>query len=83
MNINDATLKNVLVVPSNIIQRSADGAYVLVAELNGGVKTAHKRIVTTGAEYNGETVITSGLNEGDKIITFGYSEVVDGQRIDF
>ena len=83
LKINDATLKNVLVVPSNIIQRSADGAYVLVAELNGGVKTAHKRIVTTGAEYNGETVITSGLNEGDKIITFGYSEVVDGQRIDF
>ena len=27
-------------------------------------------------------VITSGLTEGDKIITFGYSEVVDGQRID-
>ncbi len=83
LKINDETMKNVLVVPSNIIQRSADGAYVLTADINNGVKTAHKRMVTPGAEYNGETVITKGLNEGDKIITFGYSEVVDGQRIDF
>jgi RND family efflux transporter MFP subunit len=83
LKINDEILKNVLVVPSNVIQRSADGAYVLTAGINNGIKTAHKIIVTTGAEYNGETVITSGLSEGDKIITFGYSEVVDGQRIDF
>jgi RND family efflux transporter MFP subunit len=83
LKINDEILKNVLVVPSNVIQRSADGAYVLTAGINNGIKTAHKIIVTTGAEYNGETVITSGLSAGDKIITFGYSEVVDGQRIDF
>jgi RND family efflux transporter MFP subunit len=83
LKINDEILKNVLVVPSNVIQRSADGAYLLTAGINNGIKTAHKIIVTTGAEYNGETVITSGLSEGDKIITFGYSEVVDGQRIDF
>lgn len=83
LKINDQTLKNVLVVPSNVIQKSADGFYVLVAEQNGNVKTAHKKLVSTGAEYNGLTVVTSGLAEGDKIITFGYSEVVDGQRIDF
>ena len=37
----------------------------------------------TGADYDGRTVITSGLEEGDQVITFGYSEVVDGQRIEF
>ena len=83
LKINDETLKNVLVVPSNIIQKSADGLYVLTAENKGGIKTVRKRMVTTGVDYDGETVITSGLNEGDKIITFGYSEIVDGQRIDF
>ena len=83
LKINDKVLKNVLVVPSNVIQKSADGSYVLTAEVNGGVKTAHKRIVKTGLDYDGETVVTDGLNEGDKIITFGYSEIVDGQRIDF
>lgn len=83
LKINDEVLKNVLVVPSNIIQRSAEGTYVLVAEVNGNVKVASKRKVTPGAEFNGQTVITDGLKEGDKIITFGYSEIVDGQRIDF
>lgn len=83
LKINDETLKNVLVVPSNVIQKSADGTYVLIAEVKNGIKTVHKRMVTPGVDYNGETVITSGLNEGDKIITFGYSEIVDGQRIDY
>jgi membrane fusion protein, multidrug efflux system len=83
LKINDETFKNVLVVPSNVVQTSANGTYVLIAQVNNGVKTAHKSIVTAGADYNGETVITSGLNAGDKVITFGYSEVVDGQRIDF
>jgi len=83
LKINDEIMKNVVVVPSNIIQRSADGAYVLVAVVNNGVKTAHKSMVKVGADYNGETVITDGLKAGDKIITFGYSEIVDGQRIEF
>lgn len=83
LKINDEVLKNVLVVPTNVIQKSADGAYVLVAEVNNGVKTAHKRMIKASVEYNGQTVITDGLKEGDKIITFGYSEVVDGQKIDF
>ena len=83
LKINDEVLKDVLVVPTNVIQKSADGAYVLVAEVNNGVKTAHKRMIKASVEYHGQTVITDGLKEGDKIITFGYSEVVDGQKVDF
>ncbi len=70
LKINDETFKNVLVVPSNVVQTSANGSYVLVGEVNGSIKTAHKCLVTAGAEYNGETVITSGLKAGDKVITF-------------
>ncbi|MDB5281890.1 MAG: hypothetical protein JWO06_965 [Bacteroidota bacterium] len=83
LKINDEILKNVLVVPSNVIQKTAAGSYVLIAQVDNGVKTAHKKIVQTGVEYNGMTVVTSGLSAGDKVITFGYSEVVDGQRIDY
>jgi len=83
LKINDAVLKNVLLVPTNIIQKSTDGKYVLIAVEEKGVKTDHKKIVETGADYDGKTVVTSGLEEGDQIITFGYSEVVDGQRIEF
>ena len=72
-----------LLVPTNVIQKSTDGKYVLVAVAEKGAKVAHKKMVETGADYDGQTVITKGLDEGDQIITFGYSEVVDGQRIDY
>lgn len=83
LKINDAVYKNVLVVPSNIIQRSADGEYVLTAAGEKGNAFARKNMVKTGTSYNGRTVIEEGLNEGDRIITFGYTEVVDGQKIEF
>ena len=31
--------------------------------------------------YNGITEITSGLSEGDKVITFGYQNIIDGDII--
>lgn len=83
LKINDAVLKNVLIVPSNVIQKSAEGKYVLVAREETGAKIVRKKMVKPGAEYDGNTVITEGLDEGDKIITFGFSEVVDGQRIEY
>ena len=61
MKINDKELKNAIVVPSNIIQKSIDGEdYVLVAEKNGGNWYAKKKIVVVSASYNGESVISSG-----------------------
>ncbi len=83
LKINDATYKNALVVPSNIIQKSADGLYVLIAEEEKGNAVARKRMVETGTDYNGKTVIERGLAENDRIITFGFTEVVDGQKIEF
>jgi RND family efflux transporter MFP subunit len=83
LKVNDAVIKEALVVPTNVIQKSAEGKYVLVASTENGTKVTRKKMITAGSEYNGRTVITNGLSEGDKIITFGYSEVVDGQRIDF
>lgn len=83
LKINDAKMKDVLLVPTNVIQKSEDGKYVLVAVDDKGVKIAHKKMVETGADYGGTTVITKGLDEGDQVITFGYSEVVDGQRIEY
>lgn len=83
LRINDAALKNVILVPTNVIQKSDDGYYVLVAETKGKAKVAVKKNVEPGLAYSGRTVILSGLEEGDQVITFGYSEVVDGQKIEF
>lgn len=83
LKINDATFKNVLLVPTNVIQKSSEGYYVLIAEKKGDIHVATKRLIKPGTDYAGRTVVESGLNDGDKVITFGYTEVVDGQRIDF
>jgi RND family efflux transporter MFP subunit len=78
--INDDVEPNVVVVPTNTIQQNEKGqSYVLIAENN----TAAKRVIETGNSYDGVTVVKSGLAKGDKVISFGYSEVVDGQRISY
>jgi membrane fusion protein, multidrug efflux system len=77
--INDKSVNGALVVPTNLIQHSEQGDYVLIA-VDG---KAVKKLITAGASYNGQTVITTGLTEGDAIINFGYSEVVDGQAITY
>ena len=78
--INDEAVNNALVVPSNIIQQGdAGGQYVLVVENNA----ATKKEIQVGNDYAGKTIVTQGLKAGDRIITFGYSEVVDGQKVSF
>ena len=80
LQINDDVQKDVITVPTNTIQQNEKGEnYVLVAENNIAVK----KVIQTGNEYNGTTVVKSGLSKGDKVITFGYSEVVDGQTISY
>ncbi len=77
--INDEIIKNTIVIPQNLIQKNEKGSYVLVAE-NG---MAVKKFVTTGSTYDGKIEIKEGLKVGDKIITLGFSEVVDGQKITY
>jgi membrane fusion protein, multidrug efflux system len=83
VRINDEQLDSALVLGSNMIQRTSEGSYVLVAEKQENGFVARKKMVTPGTEYGGNTVIIDGLSPGDLIITAGYKEVVDGQKIVF
>lgn len=83
LKINDQKLEDVLVVSSNLIQRAGKQRFIMVAVNENGKYFARKREVTTGSEYDGKTVITSGLSKGDLIIVSGQNEVVDGQPLMF
>lgn len=83
LKINDQKLEDVLVVSSNLIQRAGKQRFIMVAVNENGKYFSRKREVTTGSEYDGKTVITSGLNKGDLIIISGQNEVVDGQPLMF
>lgn len=66
-----------LVVPVKYIQRGTNENYVFVAE-NGKVI---KKVIKTGREYNGTVEVTSGLKQGDQLITAGYDLVNEGDAI--
>ena len=62
--------EGVLIVPLRAILREGDDAYVRILK-NEKTAEFEKRPVTTGLRGdNGQTEITSGLEEGERIITF-------------
>lgn len=82
MKINNAIRKNAVVVPTNLIQTSIDNEdYVLVAEADSSGYVAKKKVIKQGISYAGNTVVESGLSDGDLVISSGYSDIVDGQKI--
>ncbi len=81
ISINDQTKENALVVNQNLIQRTESGDVVYVAKVNGNQTTAQLRKIKTGISYNGEVVVTEGLQPGDQLITVGYQDLVDGQPL--
>ncbi|HEX8546858.1 MAG TPA: efflux RND transporter periplasmic adaptor subunit [Cytophagaceae bacterium] len=77
LRIQDYNKPKAIAVPINTIQHGESGDYVFVAENN----KAKKVPVTIGKSYKSNVEITAGLKEGDKIITTGYQDLVDGQNI--
>lgn len=69
-----------LVVPINVVQEINKQKIVYVAELNGKQTVARKKVVTVDAVYDNLAQI-QGLKAGDKVITFGYQGLNDGQAI--
>lgn len=82
LKINSSNIPKALVISTNLIQTSINGEeYVLVAVQENGFWHAKRKNITSGISYQGQTEIKQGLNVGDKIISSGYSELVDGQMI--
>lgn len=68
-----------LVVPVNLVQKTEEGEYVMVAD-NGKAKKVNVR---SGKVYNGNTEIIQGLKEGDKLVVKGFQELNEGENIKF
>ena len=79
LNINDYQSASPIIIVSVKAIRKDDTnkSYVFVAENN----VAKKRIVTLGKEFNGKIEITSGLKEGELLITEGYDTINEGDAI--
>lgn len=81
VRIQNYSKANTTVLPVDLVQRDNENAYVFVVEDQGGKKIAAKRVVQTGATYNGKTEITGGLKANDQVISAGYQNLNEGQTV--
>lgn len=83
MLINDFTAENVVTIPLNMVQQEVSGKdFVFVKEDSPQGPVARKKYVETGRSYNGEIVITSGLQGGEELILQGARGLADNALIE-
>jgi RND family efflux transporter MFP subunit len=83
LKINDYHNAKAVVLPVNVIQTDNLGKYVLVAKMENDQYVARKQVVQTGQLYNGLAEVTTGLEQGVKVITSGYMNLNEGETIRF
>jgi membrane fusion protein, multidrug efflux system len=70
-----------LTVPVNTVQTVNDEKIVFVAETDGKSLVARRRVVEVVGVFDNLAHIRKGIAAGDKVITFGYQGLSDGQVI--
>jgi multidrug efflux system membrane fusion protein len=70
--------RNVVMVPTQAIQRSPESTFVFVLLPNG---TAEERTVTPGPAEAGMTVVESGVAEGEEVATEGLDRLEEGSKV--
>jgi membrane fusion protein (multidrug efflux system) len=83
IQINDYHSDNSILVPMNVIQTDQNGSYVYVVRPKDKFNMAFKQSVVIGNSYNGVAEIIKGLAVGDKVISAGFQELIDGEYIRF
>ena len=82
MSIRSFSTEEALVIPSILIKQDIQGHYVFVARENEeGDLIADKVYIERGLSGEGQTMIKSGLQDGDLLINQGHNRVNDGTLI--
>lgn len=83
IQINDYHSDSAIQVPMNVVQTDQIGSYVYVVRSKEKYHAAFKQPVILGNSYNGVAEVVEGLAVGDKVISVGYQELVDGEYVRF
>ena len=83
IQINDYHSDNSILLPMNVIQTDQVDSYVYVVRPKDKYNAAFKQPVVIGNSYNGVAEILKGLAIGDRVISIGYQELVDGEYVRF
>lgn len=77
--ITMTTLPNAVVVPTRAIQTGQQGQYVFVVKPDQSVE---QRPVTVGVAINGDTVIRTGVNAAETVVTDGQIRLIPGAKVE-
>ena len=77
MRIVNYENENAIVIPVSVIQKTAEGDLVYVADGN----KARAVMVQVGRISNGHAEILGGLKPGDKVVIAGYEDLDNGETI--
>ena len=70
-----------LVVPSICIKQDINGSYLYRLRDEGGRQVAEKVYIKAAYVYHGQTLVTDGLQPGDRVIVAGYNLVTNGAEV--
>ena len=68
-----------VVIPSSAVRGDRNGRYVWTVTSS---ETVAKKYISTGGFSGNGVVVSSGLEEGDRVITQGMSKVSTGMRVE-
>ncbi len=83
IQINDYHTDNAIQVPMNVVQTDQAGSYVYVVRPKDKYQCCIQTTCHSGNNYNGIAEVLKGLTVGDKVISVGYQELVDGEYVRF
>jgi multidrug efflux system membrane fusion protein len=70
---------NAVLVPTQSVQTGQDGAFVFIVDAKG---EAAMRPVTAGRAIGSLTVIETGLDAGERVVTDGQGKLAPGSKVD-
>lgn len=78
VKIRNEFAKDAVVVPTKVLQD--DGKHIYVFTVENGI--AHKKNLTIGNSYDGNTVVLSGLKANEQVVVKGQTMIVEGSAVE-
>lgn len=82
IRLQEYAKENIIQVPTELVRNDGNNDYVFIATQDSiGRTVVHKKVIKILKSFIDKTIVESGLNEGDKLITAGYQSVIEGDPI--
>jgi RND family efflux transporter MFP subunit len=77
IKIRENMIENQVIIPTRLIQQDLSGHFVYT--VSNGI--AKRQSIVQGPTYEGKTIISKGLKEGEKLVDSGYRNVFNGASV--